>query len=211
MDGYPPEKQAMSVANRLVAEAFVLAMRADFAEAPYDAPYAARPAGSEWLIVSRWGPSAEYLSVSRTGVAAAGEGPAPDGLHPSLTMLGLRVPGPANEPSFLLLRHQPADVPVAGSFVPSDGFARLAGPTAMLRLTAAGRCAHLRGEAQGQPCFADVPQPPCGASGALAWSLSATRRPWLGDYVERGLRPPNIRRQGTAQPGNTQPGNTLPG
>lgn len=192
MDGYPPENPAITLADRTVAEAFVLAMRAELAAAPYGAPYATDPPRSEWLIVSRWGAAAEYLTLSRTGIAAWDDGQAPEGLHPRETFLGVRVASPATEPCFLLLRHQPCSTPVAGDFLPSDGFVRLSGPTGALRLAAAGRHALLRGSCNGATVYADVPWPPEGAEGAEAWSISAMRRPWRGEFVERPL--------GTAQP-----------
>ncbi len=187
MDGYPHEKQAMSLAERRVAEAFVVAMRADMSDAPYGAPFAAQPTQPEWLIVSRWGLSAEYLSVSRTGQAAPGDGAAPANLQPRQTFFGVRTAGPAVEPCFLLLRHLPADMPVAGMFMPTDGFVRLVGPTHLLGLVAAGRHAHMLGRRNGLPLCADVPCPPEGAEGARAWGITAQRRPWLGDFVERSI------------------------
>ncbi len=187
MDGYPPETPTISMADRQVAEAFVFAMRAEVAEAPYSAPFATEAVRPEWLIVSRWGMAAEYLSLSRTGVAAPEDTQAPDGLHPKETFLGVRVPGPAAEPCFLLLRQLPCGTPVAGNFLPTDGFVRLTGPTHALRLTAAGRHALMRGNSNGAVVYGDVPAPPEGADGAQAWSISALRRPWMGEFVERPL------------------------
>jgi hypothetical protein len=187
MDGFPPEKQAMSLSERRVAEAFVVAMRAEMSDAPYGAPFEAAAPRAEWVIVSRWGLSAEYLSLSRTGQPASLEGAAPGNLQPRETFFGVRTAGPALEPCFLLLRHLPADMPVAGMFLPTDGFVRLVGPTGMLRLVAAGRHAHMRGRRNGVPLCADVPCPPEGAEGARAWSINAYRRPWLGEFVERGI------------------------
>ncbi len=187
MDGYPPEKQAMSMAERKVAEAFVVAMRAELGDAPYGAPFDVQPARPEWLIVSRWGLSAEYLSLSRTGITAPTDGLAPGNLQPRETFFGVRVAGPALEPCFLLLRHLPPDMPVAGLFLPTDGFVRLSGPTGVLRLVAAGRQAHLRGRRNGVALCADVPCPPDGADGASAWSINAQRRPWVGEFVERSI------------------------
>lgn len=187
MDGFPPDKQAISLTERRVAEAFVVAMRADLSDAPYAAPFEARPCQAEWIIVSRWGLSAEYLSLSRTGVAAPCDMAAPASLQPQESFFGVRTAGPAVEPCFLLLRHLPADMPVAGMFMPTDGFVRLTGPTSLLRLTAAGRHAHMLGRRNGQRLCADVPCPPEGAEGARAWSIAAERRPWLGEFVERAI------------------------
>jgi hypothetical protein len=187
MDGYPPDSPAITMADRTVAEAFVLAMRAELADAPYGAPYATEPAQREWLIISRWGQSAEYLTLSRTGIAADDSVQAPEGLYPRETFLGVRVASPPTEPCFLLLRHQPCGTAVAGDFVPSDGFIRLSGPTGALRLTGAGRHALLRGVRNGSTIYADVPWPPEGAAGAQAWAITAMRCPWRGEFVERPL------------------------
>jgi hypothetical protein len=185
MDGYSPGTSAMTLADRHIAGAFVLAMRAELATAPYGSPHAIGAARPEWLIVSRWGLAGECLSLSRTGVPALADDTAPANLHPRETFFGLRVPGSANETCFLLLRHLPAEIPVAGSFLPTDGFVRLAGPMSTLRLTAAGRHAHIRGRGTDGTLYGDVPCPPEDAEGATAWSIDATRRPWLGEFVER--------------------------
>jgi hypothetical protein len=178
-----PPNPALGLDSR-IAEAFVLAMRAEVTLAPYGAPYVPQLVRPEWLIVSRWGAMSEYLSLSRTGVPAERDGVAPDSLQPRETFFGLRVAGPAVEPCFLLLRQLPPDMPVAGAFLPTDGFVRLTGPTTALRLMAAGRHAHVRGRCNGATRYADVPHPPPEAEGATAWSINAIRRPWLGDVID---------------------------
>lgn len=175
----------------MVPEGFVLAMRAAFAFAPYAAPYRTGGPHREWLVVSRWGVEGEYLSIARAGEAACDASRAPDGLRPQATFLGLRLADPTAEIStFLLLRHLPPGVTVAGVFHPSDGIARLIGPAGALRLEAAGRYAHLRGEHQGEEVRADVPDPPEGAPEATAWSLAAARLPWIGEFIASGLAGP---------------------
>lgn len=190
----------------MVPEGFVVAMRGSFSLAPYGTPFRAGggagtgQAQTTWLIVCRWGQEGEYLSIARA------EGPdqplPPLGLRPQATFLGLRLAetrsriangqgngqdGQAGEgPSFLLVRHLPPGVSVAGVFHPTDGIARLTGPAGALRLDAAGRYAHLRGESQHAEIRADVPDPPEGAAEAMAWSLDARRLPWIGEFLANG-------------------------
>ena len=184
----------------MLPEGFVVAMRGSFAFAPYGAPHRAGPAGGEWLIVCRWGLEGEYLSIARAGPAEVLENaPPPAGLRTQATFLGLRLGGAGAETkggaggetragdgegaSFLLVRHLPPGVTLAGVFHPSDGMARLTGPAGTLRLEAAGRFAHLRGERAQEEVRADVPDPPEGAAEATAWSLTGHRMPWLGEFL----------------------------
>ncbi|MDB5373181.1 MAG: hypothetical protein JWP04_1823 [Belnapia sp.] len=187
----------------MVPEGFVVAMRGGFSRAPYGTPFRHGQAQATWLIVCRWGMEGEYLSIAQA------EGPdqplPPLGLRPQATFFGLRLAearvqmgegqmgegqmgeGQMGEgPSFLLVRHLPPGVTVAGVFHPTDGIARLTGPAGALRLEAAGRYAHLRGESQQAEVRADVPDPPEGAPEAMAWSLGARRLPWLGEFLASG-------------------------
>ncbi|MBL6453922.1 hypothetical protein JMJ55_01220 [Belnapia sp. T6] len=166
----------------MVPEGFAMAMRGSLAFAPYDAPHHSGPATAEWLILCRWGEEGEYLSIARAGPAGdPGEAEAPIGLRPQATFLGLRMAGEGHQ--FLLLRHCPPGLSLAGVFHPSDGIARLAGPAGALRLEAAGRYAHLRGRRGGEEVRADVPDPPEGSPEATAWNLQATRIRWLGEFL----------------------------
>ena len=135
----------------MTCKGFVIAMRARIANVPFDRPFLCQGAlDADWLIVSRWGGQAEYLTVSSAddrpesaaagttmtiaggeagplGVATAG-GPeaAPAGLHPRRTWFGVLAPGEGSRESvFLLNRSLPKDVPVAGRFAPAEGFVRL--------------------------------------------------------------------------------------
>ena len=169
----------------MVPEGFVVAMRAGLSLSPYGVPHRAGRAVREWLIVCRWGLEGEYLSIARAGPAeGADSAPPPEGLRPKATFLGLRLGGEGHH--FLLVRHLPPGVTVAGVFHPSDGIARLAGPAGALRLEAAGRYAHLRGERDRQEVRADVPDPPEGAAEATGWSLIGHRRPWMGEFLANG-------------------------
>ncbi len=129
---------------------FVVAMRAHVATVPFDRPFLRDDAADpDWLIVSRWGGNAEYLTISTAGDRLAGsleaaaraggaEGcpdgtahdasaePAPLGLHPRRTWFGVLTPDDrGGESVFLLNRALPKDMPVAGRFAPAEGFVRL--------------------------------------------------------------------------------------
>lgn len=165
---------------------FVVAMQAVIELAPYDEPMHRVSTRTEWLIVSRWGGNGEFLSLSRTGVMRDSL-TAPDGLQPRTTFLGILLPPVAAEAdSFLMVRHLPAGILVAGAFAPSDGYARLAAGDSPLSLTAAGRYAHSRGAYQGQRMLHDIPHPPPHAASAFAWHVTAVRRPWSGEFLPGG-------------------------
>lgn len=175
----------------MVPEGFVVAMRGSLSLAPYGSPFRTVAAAREWLIVCRWGLEGEYLSIARAEAADAAAAVAPAGLRPRATFLGLRLAeGGAEGSSFLLVRHLPPGLTVAGVFHPTDGIARLTGPATALRLEASGRYAHLRGErqveARREEVRADVPDPPEGAPEAAAWSLSGRRLPWIGEFLAAG-------------------------
>lgn len=119
----------------------------------------------EWIIVSRWGVQARYLSLARTFRAAlAGQG-APLDLAPVWTVIArkLFLP-PARHECFLLQARPPARVGMAGAFTPAEGHIRLSGAQHSLRVFAEGR----------YPAQA----------GAAAWRLAASRKPWMGEYWE---------------------------
>ena len=180
----------------MVPEGFVVAMQGCLALAPYGMPFRTAAPRREWLILCRWGMEGEYLSIARAGPAEAAVAGAPAGLRPRATFLGLRLAEPGAEgASFLLVRHLPPGVVLAGVFHPTDGIARLSGPGNALRLAAAGRHAHLRGARQREAgremgreeVRADVPDPPEGAAGATGWSLSGRRLPWIGEFLAAGM------------------------
>ena len=122
--------------------------------------------GCEWIIVSRWGADGRYLSVARSFRAAwAGES-APIDLAPVWTAVArqLRLPH-ASHTCFSLQRTAPARVGMAGAFTPAEGHVRLSGDHGTLRLFTEGRYPW--------------------QDGKLAWRLTATRKPWIGEYIER--------------------------
>ena len=151
------------------------------AERPHQPSEAVAP---DWLIVSRWGGAAEYLTISSAASEAdalAGEAgdvrPAPVGLHPRRTWFGVLTPdhgGP--ESIFLLNRDLPEDVPVAGDFAPADGYARLiTEEDGTFRLVAVAR----------ESAPGDRPAPrPSRQNAPPAWHLTAERRPWQGEVLD---------------------------
>jgi len=167
---------------------FIAAMAADLAFGDYDKPTAAGARLAEWIIVSTWGRSGDYLSLSRTNVAVASEAAAPPGLQPTATHLGiLLAPGQDDsEAEYLLVRHRPPNVPVGGVFYPSDGYVRVLRNGGTLSLIARGRYAHCHGVWDGQPIVCDVPNPAPGSGMAHAWHLTASRRPWIGEFASNG-------------------------
>jgi hypothetical protein len=140
---------------------FVVAMQAKLTTAK-------GPPWFEWIIVSRWGVAGERLSVSRTKVRAVPGKPAPIHLMPRQTALAglLRLPpvSGAGWATFLFFRRQPGAVSVAGDFVPAEGYVRLYGRGAALRLHAEGCCS-------------------AGAARST-WRVEAVRGSWIGDFIE---------------------------
>lgn len=167
----------------MIAESFVIAMFAEIAFGAYEEPFRIKNRANDWLIVSRWGLDAEYLTISRTETPSAVRNGAPIGLTPRATFFGLLSPvHPAGVDSlFLLVRRLPPGITVAGAFLPSDGFACLSGAGKPQLLAAAGRYAHSLGHTGAGELRGDVPDPPPAADHALAWHMTAERRPWIGE------------------------------
>jgi hypothetical protein len=172
----------------MVGTGFVVAMEASISRAGYNTPAGIYDVRREWIIVSCWGADSEYLSISCTFVAADQQGDAPDGLQPKATFLGLLASRSAADHSsvYLMVRHLPNSVPVAGVFHPTDGYARAIWTDDMLSVSAAGRHAHSVGQIMGTEVRTDVPNPAAGAAFANAWHIGATRRPWIGEFIASG-------------------------
>jgi hypothetical protein len=154
MEAFP--KQPLSAAAR---HGFVMAMRARLTTAKRKPWY-------EWIIVSRWGTAGEHLSVGWTKVAAPPRGSAPIDLMPRQTALAgmLRLPCNSRPRTFLFAQWQPVSLSVAGDFVPIEGYVRLHGRGAALRLRAEGRR------------IADAMH--------SAWRVDAVRVAWIGEFIE---------------------------
>lgn len=146
------------------SKGFVIAMRANITNVPFDRPFLCDDlTDPDWLIVSRWGGNAEYLTISSAtdrlgaetvaGVTLAGgeagpqdggpdrAAPAPMGLYPRRTWFGVLTPEQGcRESVFLLNRCLPKGVPVAGRFAPAEGYVRLTtGEDGVLQLVAVAR------------------------------------------------------------------------
>ena len=91
---------------------FVVAMAADVGTAKYERPSRIVRTRREWLIVSRWGPEGEYLTLSSTRATPDAVSPAPIGLAPRSTCLGVLLSEGPQDPvsTFLLVRRLPPDV-----------------------------------------------------------------------------------------------------
>lgn len=166
---------------------FVVAMRARVAHLAADRPFQPTNAvAPDWLIVSRWGGAAEYLTISSAmGEVGAGAEmaelaarPAPIGLHPRRTWFGVLTPDhEGQECMFLLNRDLPKDMPVAGDFAPAEGYARLiTQEDGSLRLVAVARELP-----EGDRLVPTVARP----DGPPAWHLVAEHRPWQGEFLDR--------------------------
>ena len=165
---------------------FLVAMAADVGTARYERPSRIIRTRREWLIVSRWGPEGEFLTLSSTRLTPDTFSPAPIGLTPRSTCLGVLLSTQPDDSvcTFLLVRRLPPDVTVAGTFSPADGFVRLHGPVGQMRLTGSARYAHSIGWSKSGPVCGDVPDPAPNARGAAAWHIEAERRSWEGEFVE---------------------------
>ena len=165
----------------MTCKGFVVAMRARIRHLPFDRPFLpdGQPA-PDWLIVSRWGGHAEYLTIS--SAVRPSDRPcdlpeeaeaAPVGLHPRRTFFGVLAPEEpgGGEAMFLLNRCLPPGVPVAGRFAPAEGYARLrTAEDGTLRLVAVAR---------------EVPpEAPPSPPDQQAWMLTAEHCPWAGEFLD---------------------------
>jgi hypothetical protein len=143
---------------------FVVAMRAKLIGA-------SRPPLDEWIIVSRWGAHGENLSIGWTSLPAA-DGDAPIGLVPCQTGFAVRRERSSlwTPATFRLAALLPDRIPVAGAFVPAQGYVRLYGTGSNLHLRSEGQCL----------------QPGLRAD----WNLEATRAIWIGEFIEGRTMPP---------------------
>ncbi len=170
-----------------VAKGFVVAMRGSIGLADCRAPQRVTLCRHVWIIVSRWGGSGEFLTVSLTAAGAElDSAEAPPSLAPALTGFGRLAPDPEGRPerTFLFARQLPKGLPVGGGFLPAEGYARLEMHEGGLRLTAAGRYARTVGP-DGPP---DLPRGGTwcrapGVRGGKSWWLSARHRRWIGEVL----------------------------
>ena len=153
---------------------FVVAMLARITPAPADDPFlGAGPDGPHWLILCRWGEDGRHLTLSHVRTADDPAAPAaPAALHPQRTLYGALAKEDMQEGSvFLLARTLPADLRVAGAFVPAEGYVRLeAVSDGRLRTVAVLRAG----------AAASWPDP--------ALCIRAAQRPWQGEAFDEAAR-----------------------
>ncbi|HXT81946.1 MAG TPA: hypothetical protein VN702_20470 [Acetobacteraceae bacterium] len=165
---------------------FVIALAGEVGTASYERPNRILRERREWLIAARWGRDGEYVSLSSTRQTPDTCSPAPIGLVPRITCLGVLLSpgGKEDVDTFLLVRRLPPGITVAGTFSPAYGYVRLYGPVGNLRLTAAARHSADVGRRDGGLIACNSSQEvACRRTGA-SWHIDARRRPWAGEFVE---------------------------
>jgi len=100
---------------------FVVAMAATISLARYERPSEVLRPIRKWTIVSRFGPENEYLTLSTAAAMQPEQTEAPIGLAPTKTVFGVLLSETEHESMFLLLRHLPRGVNIAGTFFPAEG------------------------------------------------------------------------------------------
>lgn len=162
-------------------------MAATIRVARYERPTEIVRSLKRWTIVSRFGHSGEHLTLSVADIWLSEHGDAPIGICPGRTALAILLSEHDDETLFLLVRHLPHGINVAGSFYPAEGYLRLRGGARDLQLVCEGRSAHSRGLLDGQDVRFDVPEPAPGAKWAMSWHIDAVRRPWSGEFYASAL------------------------
>ena len=166
------------------AKAFVIAMAADIARSDYAKPTLVRSRSREWLIVCRWGPEGEYLSIATAGPIVGSPGLfAPEAISPIHSMVALLVSesdGHATS-TFLMMRQLPQQLELAGTFFPADGYVRLQ-QHGDITLASETRYSHSCGWLDGREIRKDIPDPAPGSAEAMAWHIEAVRHNWIGEF-----------------------------
>jgi len=166
----------------MLKNGFVVAMAAEFSFAPYDRPVSVLRKVKQWIIVSRCGPNLEFMTVANAAGKVAPNVDAPIGLAPINTVVGVLMSEAAGQSVFLLVRQQPAQLPVAGAFFPADGYVRIFETQGTVGLRGEGRHAHSLGRVDNYWIRKDVPDPAPNARGALAWHIDGVQRNWAGEF-----------------------------
>ena len=171
----------------MLSKAFVVAMAADIARCDYAKPTVIRSRSREWLIICRWGPDGEYLSIATAGVMRDPRGlAAPDAITPIHTLFGVLVSESDTEAdsTFLLVRQLPVPIELAGTFFPADGYALLR-QRETISLTSKTRYSHSCGWLDGKEIRKDIPDPAPSSVEAMAWHIEAERCNWIGEFISR--------------------------
>jgi hypothetical protein len=167
----------------MLKNGFVVAMAAEFSFALYDRPVSVLRKVKQWIIVSRCGPNLEFITVANSAGKVAPKADAPIGLAPIKTAVGILMSETASESTFLLVRQQPIQLPVAGSFFPADGYMRIFETQGTVELRSEGRHAHSLGRFDSYWVRKDVPDPAPNARGSMAWHVDGVRRNWAGEFI----------------------------
>lgn len=162
---------------------FVIAMAAEFSFAAYHRPISIRRKVRRWIIVSRCGPNSEFLTIASAARKYEQEADAPIGLAPINTAVGVLLSETAEDITFLMVRQQPTDFPIAGAFFPTDGYSRLFVSGDAFRLRSEGRHAH-RARRPGNHVRSDLPDPPREPRRAMGWHVEAMRHNWVGEFFK---------------------------
>ena len=166
----------------MLQSGFVVAMAATISVARYERPSEILRPIRRWTIVSRFGPESEYLTISTAAAIQPDQTEAPIGLAPAKTVLGILLSEAERESMFLLVRHLPRNVNIAGTFFPAEGYAQLGGSLDQLCLRSGARHAHSPGRLNRRDIRYDVPNPAPGTKWAMAWHIDAVHRPWTGEF-----------------------------
>ena len=156
-------------------------MAAELSFADYERPAAVLRKAMQWIIVSRCGPNSEFVTVANAAGMVTPGYPAPLGLAPIKTGVGILTSEGKDESTFLLLRQRPPTLPIAGAFFPADGHIRIMVRPGTLELLGVGRHAHSLGRFDGRLIRKDVPDPAPNARGAMAWHIHGIRQKWSGE------------------------------
>lgn len=161
---------------------FVVAMAAELSFAAYHRPIAIQRKTRRWIIVSRCGPGSEFVTIASAAGKVELDADAPIGLAPINTAVGVLLSETAEELTFLMVRQQPTHFPIAGAFLPTDGYCRIFESQGTLQLRSEGRHAH---SAKGPDSHArcDMPDPSPNARRALGWHVEAVRHHWVGEFI----------------------------
>jgi hypothetical protein len=179
---------ALAVEKHMLVKSFVIAMAADIARSDYAKPSLIHSHSREWLIVCRWGPDGEYLTVATAGgIPGCAGSAAPEAITPIYSLFGMLTSESEAEATstFLLVRQSPGRIPLAGTFFPADGYLllRQRGP---ISLVCEIRYSHSCGRLDGKEIRKDIPDPAPSSTEAMAWHIEATRCNWIGEFVAEG-------------------------
>ncbi|MCK1394127.1 hypothetical protein [Bradyrhizobium sp. 1] len=161
---------------------FVVAMAAEFSFAAYHRPIAIRRKTGRWIIVSRCGPSSEFITIASAAGKVELDADAPIGLVPINTAVGILLSETAEEITFLMVRQQPTHFPIAGTFLPTDGYCRIFESHGKLQLRSEGRHAHSARQPDSR-ARSDMPDPLPNPRRALGWHVEAVRHNWIGEFI----------------------------